>query len=352
MGRRRLKRLRKRGLPPGTLVYTGVHTSVRVAVHSTRYNETDCVEQSHYPPEWRPSSEYVSWIDVRGLTDTALIERIGADHALHPLALEDVLNTRQRSKMEEYDETALFILHNLRYDAENSDLVSEQISIFLKKDSVISFQEHSDDTFKGIRERLQKGLGRLRKKKADYLAYTLLDTVVDNYYIVLDDLESALSELEDQIYQPNANNNIKARIFNIKRAMGDFRCFIVPLRDAALRLYRIEASWVDESNRLYLRDLVDHVVQILDALDNLREILAGIEALYQAEISNRLNNVMRLLTIISTIFIPLSFIAGIYGMNFEHMPELRWPYGYYAILLFMGAAATGMLLYFRRQRWL
>jgi len=352
MGKKNLRKSRKKGLPPGTLVYTGTHTSVRVAVHTMRYNDAECQEQHKYHSDWRPSPSYVLWIDVRGLTDTELIERIGADFALHPLALEDVLNTQQRPKMEEYDQVLLFVLHNLRYDAASSELRSEQIAVFLGQHFVISFQEDPDDTFRSVRERVRQGLGRLRRKGADYTTYTLLDTVVDNYYTVLDDIEGALSELEDLIYQPTTTNHIKARIFNIKRALAHFRRLLMPLRDASLRLYRTEVNLIDDANRLYLRDLADHVIQILDGADNCREILSGIEALYQAEVSNRLNNVMRLLTIISTIFIPLSFIAGIYGMNFDHMPELRWRYGYFLVLAFMAFSAGGMLFYFRRNRWL
>ncbi len=317
-----------------------------------RYSETECTEAHKYPPPWPPSDASTLWVDVRGLTDTALIERVGADFSLHPLALEDVLNTQQRSKIEEYDQTLLFIIHHLSFDLQARELRSEQVAVFLGAGFVVSFQEDPDDTFRGIRERVRKGMGRLRKKGADYLAYTLLDTVVDNYYAVLDDLENALAELEDQIYQITTTNHIKAHIFNIKRALTHFRRFLMPLRDAALRLYRTDSHLIDDPNRLYLRDLADHVVQILDGADNCREILAGIEALYQAEISNRLNNIMRLLTIISTIFIPLSFIAGIYGMNFENMPELRWHYGYFAILAFMALSAGGMVLYFYRKRWL
>ncbi len=352
MAKRRSKKSQKRGLPPGTLVYTGEHVSVQVATHIICYNETELQEQRRYASDARLDASHTLWIDVRGLTDTALVERIGADFSLHTLALEDVLNTQQRPKMEEYNQALLFILHNLHYDTANRTLRSEQIAVFLGHGFVISFQEHPDDTFHSVRDRLRKGIGRLRKKGPDYLAYTLLDTVVDNYYIVLDEIENALTELEDLIYQPTTSNHIRARIFDVKRALTHFRRFLIPLRDATLRLYRTETDFIDEASRLYLRDLADHVVQIIDGTDNCREILSGIEALYQAEISNRLNNVMRLLTIISTIFIPLSFVAGIYGMNFDYMPELRWPYGYFAVLAFMAVAAGGMLFYFHRKRWL
>ncbi|MCS6928336.1 MAG: magnesium/cobalt transporter CorA [Saprospiraceae bacterium] len=352
MASKRTKKIRKKGLPPGTLLYTGEHTSVDVSVTMTRYGEADLLERRQYFAEWRPIPGHVLWIDVRGLTDLALIERIGADFSLHPLALEDVLNTQQRPKMEEYDQTLLFIVHHLHYEASRGELTSEQIALFLGPNFVISFQEHPDDTFQGVRKRLHQAAGRLRKKGADYLAYSLLDTIVDNYYTVLDEIENALTELEHQIYHPTPTNHIRTHIFGVKRALTHFRRFLMPLREASLRLYRAEHELIDDATRVYLRDLADHVMQILDGADNCREILAGIETLYQTEIGNRLGNIMRFLTIISTIFIPLSFIAGIYGMNFDYMPELRWQYGYFTVLGFMALAAGGMLFYFHRKGWL
>lgn len=352
MGKRQHKKIRKKGLPPGSLVYTGHRSDVSASTRTIWYDEAEYREQPGYVPKWRDAPSGTFWADVCGLTDTALVERIGSDFQLHHLALEDVLNTQQRSKLEEYDQILFFILHNLRYDAENRELVSEQIAVFFGERFVVSFQENPDDTFQSVRKRAEEGLGRLRKKNADYLCYALLDTVVDNYYLVLDDIENALNDLETELHNNGTHPDQKARIFDLKRTILHFRRHLMPLRDAAIRLYRSETPLIYDANRLYLRDLTDHVTQILDGIDNYRELLAGVEALYQAEVGNRLNNVMRLLTIISTIFIPLSFIAGVYGMNFDNMPELHWQNGYFIVLGIMATATLGMLAYFRRNKWI
>jgi magnesium transporter len=216
----------------------------------------------------------------------------------------------------------------------------------------LSFQEDPDDDFAPVRKRALEGIGRLRKKGPDYLAYALLDTIVDGYYEVLDGIQGQLFELEESLHRNGAEPEVKAGIFTLKRAVNEFRFKVLPLRDAATRLYRTESDLVEESNRLYLRDVVDHVAQILDAIDNQINMLSSLESLYHAEASNRLNNVMRLLTVISTIFIPLSFVAGVYGMNFDNMPELHSRYGYFIVLGGMFFAMVGMLMYFRKKRWI
>ncbi len=352
MGKKRNKRIRKKGLPPGSLVYTGVHSEIPSQIYSIWFDDTEFLVQQSYPPEWRHRTNGILWIDLRGLTDTKLVENIGQNFQLHHLALEDVLNTQQRPKLEEYDDSLFFILHHLSLDAASLELNSEQIAVFMSKNFVISFQEDPDDTLVYVRNRAQEALGRLRKRGADYLMYAILDTIVDHYYGLLDDIESVLHELETDLHNNGVDQQLKARIFSLKRVINQFRHRIMPLREATNRLYRTDCIHIDEINRPYLRDLSDHVAQILDSVDNSRELIASVEALYQAEIGNRLNNVMRLLTIISTIFIPLSFIAGLYGMNFEHMPELHWRNGYFMVLGIMAAATVGMLIYFRRQKWI
>lgn len=351
MGKRPHQKIRKKGMPPGTLIYTGHRTAHPAELLTVRFNSETYFEQEGYAPA-KPATGELTWIDVRGLTDTAIIERLGSDFQLHPLALEDVLDTQQRAKAEEYDNGLFFILHNLRFEPESPELQTEQIAVFMGEHFVISFQEDPDDTLQPVRKRIQEGVGRLRKKGPDYLAYSMLDTIVDHYYLVLDEIEKVLLNLEASLHNGSTQTLSKARIFEVKHIINQFRHRVMPLRDAAARFYRTDCPYVDESNRLYLRDLMDHVTQILDGIDNYRDILAGIESLYQAEIGNRLNNVMRLLTIISTIFIPLSFIAGLYGMNFDNMPELHWNNGYFYVLGFMLLASVGMLYFFRRNRWI
>ena len=352
MGKKKKKKFGKKGLPPGSLIYTGDRSEIASSVCSVWFNEAEFLQENSYMPGWQQNQDGLTWIDVLGLTDTKLVETIGHDFQLHHLALEDVLNTQQRSKLEEYDDSLFFILHNLRLEPETLELHNEQIAVFMGKNFVVSFQEDADDTLQNVRTRAFEALGRLRKRGADYLLYAILDTIVDHYYTLLDDIESVLHDLETHLHNNGADEQLKARIFDLKRIVNQFRHRIMPLREAVNRLYRSDCINIDEINRPYLRDLMDHVSQVFDNVDNAREQLAGVEALYQAEIGNRLNNVMRLLTIISTIFIPLSFIAGLYGMNFEHMPELHWQHGYYMVLGIMFTATVSMLIYFRRNRWI
>ena len=348
---RRRKSLKK-GLPPGSLVYTGHQTATPAKVISILYSDTIFEENQAYVPYLLQKKRGIAWTDICGLTDTRIIEQIGNDHKIHPLALEDVLDTQQRSKLEEFDNGLFFIVHHLKVDCAGLEIHSEQIALFAGKNFLVSFQEDPDDTLAPVRNRCEDGVGRLRKKGSDYLAYALLDLVVDSYYSVLDDLETQALEVENSLHNNGALQTTKARMFALKRVFNEFRHRILPLREAVTRLYRTESDLIEDSTRLYLRDLVDHVAQILDGIDNQRDMVANLEALFQAEAANRLNNVMRLLTVISTIFIPLSFIAGIYGMNFDNMPELHWHYGYFVILGGMFLAMAGMLIYFRKKRWI
>jgi magnesium transporter len=346
---RHQKKIRKPGMPPGSLVYTGHREAAPANIVKLHYDEFTCNETTGYTSLVKDG---VLWIDVRSLSDTSTIERIGVDFHIHPLALEDVLNTQQRAKLEEFDNGIFFIIPNLKLDAEAGELVSEQISLFAGNQFVISFQEDPDDTLEPVRTRTKEGLGRLRKKGADYLLYSLVDTIVDGYYTVLDTLEGSVLELEETLHLNGAHHTTKAKMFHLKRIANEFKHRVLPLREAVTRFYRTESDLVDDANRLYFRDLVDHVAQILDGIDNQRDMLSNMEALYHAEAANRLNNVMRLLTVISTIFIPLSFIAGIYGMNFDNMPELHTPNGYFVLLGVMFFLMVGMLGYFKVKRWI
>lgn len=354
MGKKRRPKLRKKGMPPGTLVYTGHRTHAPVQTVSLWYDNDGHEERDDYVPEFFQKPEGVAWVDVRSVSAPEFIARIGHDFHIHLLAQEDILDTQQRAKLEEYDNGLFFILHSLRLDKETLDLFSEQIALFFGQNFLVSFQENPDDNFKALRTRVCEGPERLRKKSPDFLAYSLIDIVVDEYYLVLDEIELAVEALEENFYRNSEKIGPadKARIFHLKRVLGQIRHYLLPLRDASQRFYRTDNDLVQANTRPYLRDVFDHVSQILDSTDSYRELLSNIEALYQAEVANRLNNVMRLLTVISTIFIPLSFVAGVYGMNFKHMPELQWRYGYFVILGLMFIAMIGMLIYFRRKRWI
>jgi magnesium transporter len=352
MGKKRRSKIRKKGLPPGSLVYTGNRLHRNATIRTVRYNDSRFSAEEQYPQNITPDENEIIWVDIRSLTDIALIERIGRDFHIHPLVLEDVLNTQQRAKLEEYDNGLFFVLHNIRFNAELRELHSEQIAIFAGKRFVVSFQEDEDDTFATLYTRTAEGIGKLRKKGTDYLTYTIIDNIVDNYYEVLDEIDGLILEIEHELHTEGATVRCKAGIFELKGLAAQLRHRLLPLRDALNRFYHLDSEWIDDGNRVYLRDVADHVAQILDSVDNYREMIAGAEAFYQAEVGNRLNNVMRLLTIISTIFIPLSFIAGVYGMNFEYMPELQWRYGYFMVLSIMLSMMLVMLGYFRWKKWI
>lgn len=350
--KKRMPREQTKGLPPGSLIYTGTRTELPTQVVTHFIAEDDYQLSASYDLTLVNRRDGLRWVDVMGLTDITLVKKIGDEFGMHYLALEDVLDTTQRAKLDEFDNGLFFIIHNLRLDPVNLHLQSEQIALFLGDNFLVSFQEDPDDTFNPVRRRAQDGIGRLRKKGADYLAYALLDVIVDNYYVLLDTCETELINLEEIMHQHGVKDHSKHRLFLLKKNINLFRQRVMPLREAVTRFYRTESFCVQEANRLYLRDVVDHMAQILDSIDNYRDMIGHLESLQQAEISNRLNNVMRLLTVISTIFIPLSFIAGIYGMNFDFMPELHMQNGYFFVLGFMGISMIGMLIYFKQKGWI
>lgn len=343
------KKNRKHGLSPGSLIYTGNRAQTPSSTLLVWYNEANYQASDTYSID---RQEGMTWVDVRGLTETTLIERIGLDFQIHPLAMEDVLNTGQRAKLEEYDNGLFFIVPNLKLKPDTVELEHEQIALFAGKHFVVSFQEDPDDTLEPVRNRIKEGLGQLRKKDSDYLLYALVDSVVDNYFLILDSMESNVLELEETLHLKGAQDSIKAKMFQLKRIVNELKHRILPLREAVNRFHRAESEIIDNSNRLYVRDLMDHVARILEGIDNQRDMLSNLEALYHAEAANRMNIVMRLLTVISTIFIPLSFIAGVYGMNFDNMPELHSQNGYFILIGVMIFLMLGMLSFFRARKWL
>lgn len=341
----------KSGLPPGTLVYTGDRATNPAKIRTVAFDANSAQIADKYHASLKRNTHCL-WVDVRGLTDITLIQKIGDDFQIHPLALEDVLNTRQRSKIEEYDTGFFIVLPNIRFDKNSLELTYEQISIFFTKNEVVTFQEDPDDTLEKVVDRIQDGSGRIRKKNADYLVYTVMDTIIDRYFLALEDVEDAILEIEFEIYSEHGYKNCKGKLFTLKHTLNQFRQRTLPLREVVNKLMRTSSPSIEESDTVYLRDVADHIAQVQDQLESFREQLFNLEALYHAEVTNRMNNVMKLLTVISTIFIPLSFVAGVYGMNFEHMPELKWRYGYFIVLGSMFAIMTGMLIYFRKKNWI
>ncbi len=348
------KSKRKAGLPPGSLVHIGKQKieNIRVSLIEydlENYNEKVCKTlQECYPSK---TNNLVSWINVDGLHDTETIAELGNHFDLHPLLLEDVLNTRQRPKIEEYDDYIFLTLKMLSINEEEDTVNSEQVSFVLGKNWVISFQEQEGDIFEGVRVRLRESKGNIRKKGADYLLYRLIDSVVDNYFSVTEHINESTEILEEQVLESDSRE-LMQEIQHLKKQLINLRKAVNPLREAILSMQKNEIELIEESTTRYLRDVYEDIIQVYESIDTQRDILNSIMDLYLSGISNRMNQVMQVLTIIATIFIPLTFIVGVYGMNFENIPELQYKYGYQVVWFVMILVIIAMIIYFRKKKWL
>ena len=355
MVRRLKKRSEKAGLPPGSLIHIGDRLTEKTKITVFDYDEAHLQEKEiKTVGECRQfkDSPTVAWIHIEGIHDTQILEELGAVFGLHPLTLEDILNTDQRPKMEDFCEYIYIVLKTFYNLAdENNETTSEQISIILGPTFVISFQEKETEIFNPIRERIRAGKGRLRKSGADYLAYSLIDTIVDNYFTILEHFGEKIEIIEESLVKNPSTQTLQA-IQHLKREMIFLRKSVWPLRETISSLERTECQLIQESTGLFLKDIYDHTIQVIDTIETFRDMLSGILDIYLSSISNRMNEIMKVLTIIATIFMPLTFLAGVYGMNFKYMPELEWHWGYFFIWSIMITIAVFMLLYFRKKRWL
>jgi magnesium transporter len=293
----------------------------------------------------------VTWMNVDGLHQVEILEKLGECYGLHPLVLEDILNTDQRPKMEDYGEYIYIVLRDLDYSDKSNEIETEQIILIVGSNFVFSFQEREGDTFDPIRDRIRNNKGRIRKMGADYLAYALLDSIVDNYFIILERLGEKIEWLEEKLVTDPARETLQT-IHHLKRELLFLRKGVWPLREVINSLARGESSLVTEPTRVYLRDVYDHTIQTIDTIETYRDMVSGMLDIYLSSVSNRLNSVMKVLTIIATIFMPLTFLAGVYGMNFKFMPELEWRWGYPLVWLIMAGTGISMIIYFRRKKWL
>lgn len=291
----------------------------------------------------------VTWINVDGVHNTEVIEGVGRDFGLHPLLLEDILNTEQRPKLEDYGEYLFIVLKMLTH--ENGKVKSEQVSLVLGRNFVLSFQEDEGDVFDGIKKRIRNGKGRHRKMGADYLCYSLIDAVVDNYFVILEQLGEKIEDLEDELVANPRRETIE-NIHAMKRETLYLRKSVWPLREVIGALERGESPLIQQSTVIYLRDVYDHTIQVIDNIETYRDMLAGMLDIYLSSISNKMNEIMKVLTIIATIFIPLTFIAGVYGMNFKNIPELGWNWGYPFFWAITVCVALIMIFYFKKKKWL
>ncbi len=342
------------GSAPGTLVHIGDQKTENPRIIFVDYTEDQIDEQTVTHIEdlfpLRDSST-VSWINVDGIHDMGLIETIGSHFGIHPLTLEDIVNTGHRPKVDDLDTYICIVVKMLQYDETQQKVISEQVSLILGAKFLISFQEAPGDVFSAVRHRLFQAKGRIRRRGCDYLAYALIDAVVDHYFHIMEKISERIERLDAQLTDTPEANVLRA-IHNLKQEVIYLRKQVWPLRDVLNRLTKGEFDLIHEQHLIFWRDVYDHIVQLLDTIESFREVLSSLQDLYLSMVSNRMNEVMKVLTIMATIFIPLTFIAGIYGMNFKNMPELEWPWGYGLVWLVMVALAVMMLILFKKKKWL
>jgi magnesium transporter len=342
------------GSAPGTLVHTGQRKMEQVRVRLMDYDGAEIRErtlervQDSFPFAGAPT---VTWVNVDGLHDVDLVQAVGEEFGVHHLVLEDILSPGQRPKVEEYDQYIFVVLRMLSFDVETETIASEQLGLIVGERFVFSFQERPGDVFEPVRERLRQAKGRIRSRGSDYLAYALMDAIVDSYFRILEHVGDRIEELEELAIS-DPSQAVMHRIHHLKREMLILRRAVWPVREILGSLSRGEVAFVAEETHVFLRDAYDHAVQVIDTVETLRDVLTGAMDLYMSGVSNRMNEVMKVLTIIATIFIPLSFFAGLYGMNFQYMPELGCRWADPALLGFMLVVAGGMLWFFRRKGWL
>jgi len=348
------KTSKKAGLPPGTLVHIGEKKVEKTKITLIDYDDTHLQEKEvDTVEECLPCKDTftVTWINVDGMHEVNIIGRLGEHFGLHPLLLEDIVNTDQRPKMEDFGNYLFIVLKMLYWDEADGEIRTEQVSLVLCPNVVLSFQEQEGDVFNPIRERIRNHKGRIRKMGADYLVYTLVDAIVDHYFLVLEKLGEQIEGLEDEL-MGEPTRAVLHSLHVLKREMVFLRKSVWPLREIVSALERGESPLIQESMGVYFRDVYDHTIQVIDMVETFRDMASGMLEMYLSSVSNAMNAVMKVLTIIATTFIPLTFIAGIYGMNFKFMPELEWHWGYFMVWSVMAAVAISMMVYFKRKKWL
>ena len=345
---------KKAGLSPGTLVHIGEKKTEEVNISMMDYDESQIQEKGAatvgecLPFKEKPT---VTWVNVTGIHDITVIEEFGKAFDIHPLLLEDIVHSDQRPKLEDYDDYLFIVLRILRYDETKEELQSEQVSLILGPNFVISFQEREGDVFDPVRARIRNGKGKVRKMGCDYLTYALIDSIVDNYFLVLEKYGEKIEILQEEVLSHPTPDTLQV-IHETKRDMIFLRKSVWPLREAINALQRGESALISDNVIIYLRDVYDHTIQVIDSIETFRDMISGTLDVYLSSVSNKMNEVMKVLTIIATIFIPLTFIAGIYGMNFKYMPELEWHWAYpmlWTVIIVLGVL---MLISFKRKKWL
>ncbi|HEA29244.1 MAG TPA: magnesium/cobalt transporter CorA [Leeuwenhoekiella sp.] len=340
---------------PGTLTYTGnkeqKDINIEIIEYGPQQHRVSASKTINEALKTSKEGEVVTWINVNGLSQIDQIEKLGAHFKLHPLILEDIVDTNQRPKIDEYPEY-LFVVFKMLYFDSQGVFTTEHISLVLCKGHVITFQESDGDVFDSLRQRIANAKGRIRNAGSDYLMFAIMDAVVDHYFIMTEAMSDRIETLEDQLFLSHTENDITQEIQELKREVLRIRKAVYPFREVVSRIEKLDNTLIDERTDTYLRDLHDHVAQVAESVEIYREMTWGLMDMYMTTISNRMNEVMKVLTIVSSIFIPLTFMAGIYGMNFDNIPELHYDNGYYYLLGAMVIVFLVLLWYFKRKKWL
>jgi len=351
--KRKRKASSKIGLPPGSIVYLGEKKVDKVTIKVTEYDQADAeTYEINSPEEIDPFTDtpQVTWISICGLHETDFIKQVGEKFKIHPLVLEDILNTDTRPKVEITEDYLFIVMKLLTFNPELKILETEQVSFILGRSFLLSFSEKTDDIFNPIKGRITSQLGKIRKRGIDYLLYALMDIVVDHYFLALEKVEERIEILDDEVINRTEKSHIES-IYNLRNLLLLIRRSVYPLREIVNQLIKDDSDLVDESIEPYLRDLYDHTIHITESIEQQREVTNGLMEIYLSMMSNKMNEVMKVLTVIATIFIPLTFIVGIYGMNFPNMPEMNWPWAYFAVWGVMIAVVGAMIFFFRKKNW-
>lgn len=346
----------KVGLPPGTLVHVGDVSGISTSITLIDYTKDQLIEKQigsiDEILEYK-ETDTVTWVIIEGLSNTDTIKDIGRHFGIHQLVLEDILNTHQRPKFEEYEDYLYIVLKSLLpVENKHFSVDYEQISILVLENFVFTFKEKNDDLFDSVRERLITSKGRFRNLGSDYLTYVLLDTIIDNCFVLIDTLDDSVSLLEDQMLSHDATDESLHTIQRLKREIIIIRRYISPIRELMSGILRSESVLIPEKTHIYLRDVYDHSIRVIESIETYREILSGLLEIYISSVSNKMNEVMKVLTVFASIFIPLTFLTGIYGMNFEFMPELKWKWAYPVLWVAFITIPAVLIYYFKRKKWL
>lgn len=343
----------KMGKAPGTISYLGNKDKTDSVVYATLYDTNDFKEEETIDLEHIldiKASNKTAWINVVGINDEPFIEALGTKFGLNPLVLEDAINTEQRPKIDEYEDY-IFGVFRMLYLNQNNEIVGEHVALVLMENTVLVFQEVKDDVFNGVRNRVQSKTGRIRSRGADYLFFALLDAIIDNYFLVLESINERIELLEDEVYN-DPKPEVAQDIQELKKEILKIRRWIFPVKELISRLIDSENTLIQKDTKLFLRDALDHTLEINESLQIYREMSMSLMEMYMSNMSNKMNEVMKVLTIMASIFIPLTFVAGVYGMNFDYMPELHMENGYYYVWGLMIVLFIGMLVYFKKKNWL